>query len=409
MVERTTRCGLRVGLALLALALAAGADAQQSTIRLQCPNDTNGDGFVSPAEQAAADPNVVCRHFSAGDGFVRMADGKTLYTFGFGEIPLSVGDPNEVMDLGTLAANFPAPTLTAKQGDDVYLTITNVGMVMRPDLSDPHSVHWHGFPQAAAVFDGVPESSIVVNMGASFSYYYRINDPGTYMYHCHVEATEHMQMGMLGNLFVRPAQDGTSLGGFTSFAYNDGDGSTGYDVEYPIQMSSFDPVFHDASFTVQPLPFADMKDTYYMLNGRGYPQTARALPLPPPTVDPTGEPFDQPAKVSQPVSSLITASAGQRILLRISNLSVTDYGTLATFGIPMKVVGRDARRLVGGDGTPQYYTTNSVTLGGGETADVILDTTGVAPGTYFLYTTNLHRLANAAENFGGQMTHIVIN
>jgi FtsP/CotA-like multicopper oxidase with cupredoxin domain len=406
MLSSRTRLGaLVVSAALLG---AVTSSAQQSSIRLQCPNDTNNDGRVSAAEQAAAPANVVCRHLSVGDGFQRMADGKTLYSFGFADIPLNVGDPNEVMDRGTLAANFPAPTITAKEGDHVYLTITNVGMVMRPDLFDPHSVHWHGFPQAAAVFDGVPESSIVVNMGASFTYYYKANDPGTYMYHCHVEATEHMQMGMLGNLFVRPLQDGTSLGGFTKFAYNDGDGSTGYDVEYPIQMASFDPAFHDASFTVQPLPFADMRDRYFMLNGRGYPQTINPGSLAAPNVDPTGEPLDG-AKVSQRVSSLITASAGQRILLRISNLSVTDYGTLATYGIRMQVVGRDARRLVGGDGSPQYYMTNSVTLGGGESADVILDTRGVTPGTYFLYTTNLHRLANDAENIGGQMTHIVVN
>jgi hypothetical protein len=40
---------------------------------------------------------------------------------------------------------------------------------------------------------------------------------------------------------------------------------------------------------------------------------------------------------------------------------------------------------------------------------VILDTSGLTPGTYFLYTTNLDRLANDAENFGGQMTEIRIN
>ena len=74
----------------------------------------------------------------------------------------------------------------------------------------------------------------------------------------------------------------------------------------------------------------------------------------------------------------------------------------------MQVVARDARLLRGGDGTNQYYKTNSVTLGGGESADVILDTTGLS-GTFFLYTTNLHRLANAGQNFGGQMTHIVVN
>ncbi len=55
-------------------------------------------------------------------------------------------------------------------------------------------------------------------MGASLTYFYNLVDPGTFMYHCHVEATEHMQMGMLGNLYVRPAQnrqpDGTDLGGW---------------------------------------------------------------------------------------------------------------------------------------------------------------------------------------------------
>ena len=47
-------------------------------------------------------------------------------------------------------------------------------------------------------------------MGASITYYYNIVEPGTFMYHCHVEATEHMQMGMLGNLYVHPQQDGAS-------------------------------------------------------------------------------------------------------------------------------------------------------------------------------------------------------
>ena len=409
MVESGKRFALRAGLALAALALAGAAGAQQSSIRLQCPNDTNGDGRVSAAEQAAgaiARPNVACTHLAAGDGFVSMGDGKTLYTFGFSEIPLTVGDPNEVMSRGTLAANFPAPTINVKAGNELYLTLTNVGMVMRPDLFDPHSVHFHGFPEAAAVFDGVPDSSISINMGASISYYYKINDAGTYMYHCHVEATEHMQMGMLGNLYVRARKD-TGVAP-NRFAYDDDADTTRFDIEVPIQMASFDPTFHDASFSVQALPFADMKDTYFMLNGRGYPDTNRLGNLPAPLVDPNGDPFDEAAKVSQRVSSRITATRGQKVLLRISNLSVTDYGTLATIGIPMQVIARDARLLRGGDGSFQYYGTNSVTLGGGESADVILDTANVAAGTYFLYTSNLHRLANGAENFGGPLTHIVV-
>jgi hypothetical protein len=55
-----------------------------------------------------------------------------------------------------------------------------------------------------------------------------------------------------------------------------------------------------------------------------------------------------------------------------------------------------------------YYTTNSLTIGGGESADVILDVTNVPPGTYFLYTTQLDHLSNDAENFGGMMTEIQV-
>ena len=54
-------------------------------------------------------------------------------------------------------------------------------MILRPDLFDPHSVHFHGYPQAAPIYDGVPDSSAVVNMGSTFTYYYKANDPGTYM------------------------------------------------------------------------------------------------------------------------------------------------------------------------------------------------------------------------------------
>jgi FtsP/CotA-like multicopper oxidase with cupredoxin domain len=247
-------------------------------------------------------------------------------------------------------------------------------------------------------------------MGASLDYYYNVVEPGTFMYHCHVEATEHMQMGTLGNLYVRPAQnnlpDGTDLNGFIhhtgyKYVYNDGDGSTYYDAEFPIQIGSFDSEFHDASWFVQPLPFARMKDDYPMLNGRGYPDTVNPSPLAPPT--------QNGGIASQPVSSLITANQGDKVLLRISNLNVTRFYTLATLGIPMKVVGSCARLLRGPDGKDLYYEANSITLGGGESMDVILDTSAVSPGKYFLYTTNLNYLTNNEEDFGGMMTEIVIN
>ena len=412
-----------------ALLMAFNECAAESSIYMQCGG---GPG-----------PGVDCIHLAAGDGQVTMADdaAKPLYIFSFSEVPLPGvdGAPTDpslyagyVMDYGLLSANAPAPTIKVDEDDDVYLNVTNVGMVLRPDLSDPHTVHWHGFPNASSVFDGVPESSIAINMGATLSYYYKPVDAGTYMYHCHVEATEHMQMGMLGNLYVRPRQNkltssdslfsafasnpastvnggttappavNTSAVGGDTYAYNDGDGTTRYDVEVPIQIGSFDPDFHDASYGVQPLPFRSMKDKYFLLNGRGYPDT---------TDDAVHSTMNDLGanEASQPVSSHIQATAGQKILLRISNLNVTQFNTLGTNGIPMQVIAKDARLLRDGAGNNMYYTTNSVTLGGGQSVDVLLDTTGLGGKTFFLYSKNLSQLANNAENFGGAMTEIVIN
>ena len=377
---------------------------------VQCRGDTDGDAIV---DVAAGNENVKCMHLAAGDGFIKMADGKLQYMFGFSDM---TGIPAaDAIGAGILRAAFPAPSIVLDEDDEFYLTLTNVGMIMRPDLADPHTVHFHGFPNASSIFDGVPDASISVQMGASLSYYYNISEPGTYMYHCHVEATEHMQMGMLGNLYVKPKQNksiiGTILGTHVhslgdQYVYNDGDASTLYDVEFPIQIGSFDPEFHDASMNVQPLPFAEMKDKYPMLNGRGYPDTKNpAALIPPPESAVPHATIPGP----QVVSSLITATVGEKVLLRISNLNITNNYTLVTNGLKMKVVGEGARLYRGPDGKDLYYETNSVTLGGGESIDVIIDTTGVPLGTYFLYTANLNYLNNNEDDFGGMMTEIHIN
>ena len=374
---------------------------------VQCPEDTNGDGIPDTDL-----PNVQCKHFTGGDGFVNMADGKQLYIFSFADVTQTPQD--EVLSAGVFRANQPAPPIVIDENEELYLTLTNVGTFIRPDLFDPHTVHYHGFPNASNIFDGVPELSVSLNQQASLTYYYNNVDPGTYMYHCHVEATEHMQMGMNGSLHVKPAQnnlaDASDLSGYShstgqEYVYNDGDGSTRYDVEYSLVISAFDGEFHEASFNTQPLPFAAMVDTYPMLNGRGYPDTtvAGSLPNPPPdSTAPNGP---------QPVSSLITATQGDRILLRVINLGVVRQYTLTAQGLRMTVVGKGARMQRGnaqGANANIFVDTNTITLGGGQSYDVIIDTSDVRPGTYFLHTNNMNYLSNYNEDYGGIMTEIVI-
>jgi FtsP/CotA-like multicopper oxidase with cupredoxin domain len=354
------------------------------------------------------------------------------------------------MDVGVMNGNEPAPTFAIDEDDEFFLTLTNVGMIMRPDLFEQHTVHFHGYPNASSFYDGVPEPSVAINIGGSFTYYYLAPEAGTYMWHCHITPPEHLEMGMVGQVYVRPRQNrepaGSSLyaglqaqqidprtrsdcaadilcgaplpvadtgathannksGTPTLYAYNDGDGSTAYDVEYPIQIHGFDPNFHFIGMTFNPEAFVDTKDKYFLLNGRSYPDTINPAPMHTQAADGTEH-------YSQPISTLINIPVGGRALLRFSSLDVTEEQTLASLGIPMRVIGYNARELRDMAGNNMAYNTNSITIGGGESLDVILDasdTTKYPVGsTYYLYSPNLDHLSNDAENFGGLMTEVHI-
>jgi FtsP/CotA-like multicopper oxidase with cupredoxin domain len=353
-------------------------------------------------------------------------------------------DPRQMMDIGVMNGNIPAPLMAIDEDDEYFLTLSNVGMIMRPDLFEQHTVHFHGYPNASAFYDGVPDASVAINIGGSFTYYYLAPDAGTYFWHCHITPPEHLQMGMVGQLYVRPRQNRvpstttlysalqtqqldlrtkcdsstdilcsnplpaivTTATGGGKYAYNDGDGSTYYDVEYPIQIHGFDPNFHFVGMTFNPEGFADMKDKYFLLNGRSYPDTVKAGPLETQSADGVNH-------FSQPLPAIISIPAGKKALLRISDLDVSEYQTLASLGIPMEVIALNAKLLRDQAGNNLYYNTNSITLGGGESLDVILDATDTTKypsgSVFFLYTPNLDHLSNDAENFGGLMTEVRIN
>ena len=171
--------------------------------------------------------------------------GATTYIFGFRNITELV--PQGLHYAQKNKAQASAPMFWVKQFDpndvstEFVVDITNLGLAQRPDLFDAHTLHWHGFRNVIPFFDGEPTGSVSVPAGTVFRYVYRPRDPGTYMYHCHVEDVEHVQMGMTGMVFVQPTQNGSAhtYGGktYTKFLYNDGDGSTGFDREYAMFMS----------------------------------------------------------------------------------------------------------------------------------------------------------------------------
>src|SRR3974377_412725 len=178
-----------------------------------------------------------------------------------------------------------------------------------------------------------------------------------------------------------------------------------------MQMMGFYPNFHYVGMTFNPEGFSDMKDKYFLLSGRSYPDTINTMGWVDPNPGPGGTAFQGApstspaiyaqdvyavARPSQPLHSLIQIPVGGRALLRISCLDVTEYQTLASLGIPMTVVGYNAKLLRDQADNNLYYNTNSITLGGGESLDVILDasdTTKYPTGSvFYLYTSNLDPL-----------------
>jgi FtsP/CotA-like multicopper oxidase with cupredoxin domain len=397
-----------------------------------------GEGYIVPPTVTISAPITGC----------------TLNTTSAGCIDGHV-DPRQIMDIGVMNGNIPAPLMAIDEDDEYFLTLSNVGMIMRPDLFEQHTVHFHGYPNASSFYDGVPDASIAINIGGSFTYYYLAPDAGTYFWHCHITPPEHLQMGMVGQIYVRPRQnrvpqgkdlyaslqlqetdlrtacrrpnDGVSPSVSTASdilcsnpvpavdtgvshvtnksAYNDGDGSTAYDVEYPLQIHGFDPNFHFVGMTFNPEAFVDMKDKYFLLNGRSYPDTVTPGPM-------ATETADGRSHFSQPLNSIINIPAGGKALLRLSDLDVTEYTTLASLGIPMHEIAYNAKLLRDQDGNNTDFYTNSITLGGGESLDVILDASNTSiykPGqVFYLYSPQLDHLANDAENFGGMMTEVHI-
>jgi len=353
----------------------------------------------------------------------------TTYIFGFRDVTHLDSGQRQNQQFKT---QHNAPFFWADQYDEVLnpnelrVQLTNLGLHLRPDLTDAHTIHWHGFRNVIPFYDGEPHGSISVPVGGLFTYVYRPRDPGTYMFHCHVEDVEHVTMGMTSIVFVHPLQNGnTTLYPSGKFAYNDGDGSTGYDRENALFLSEIWAKGHWGDAHIQESNWSTFKADFSLLNGRVHPYTL--LPNSPIDVansthaltvqtDGNGDLATNPGYEHlqyNPHSSLITCNAGERVLLRFANLGFREAAmTLA--GIKMRVVGRDASPMKGRDGTDTSYTTNTALIGAGESYDAIFEAPAFSGGsgssgngydTYILYNRRYTQESSLSPGgSGGQRT-----
>ncbi|MDA8714305.1 multicopper oxidase domain-containing protein [Flavobacteriales bacterium] len=146
-----------------------------------------------------------------------IANGDTMRVFGFAS-NLSSHPP------------IPAPLIEANQGDSVHIDFWNVSQLHH------HTIHLHGLDVNQAN-DGVPMLSFDVDHMEHGWYHFKAPHAGTYLYHCHVGSTLHLQAGMYGPVVIRPS-DGSN----TTW-----DGGYAFDTETMLFMSEFDSFWHSDS------------------------------------------------------------------------------------------------------------------------------------------------------------------
>lgn len=95
----------------------------------------------------------------------------------------------------------PGPLIYVPEGATVVVEFTN-------HTAWPTAIHWHGV-RLDNRFDGVPGvTQEPVAPGASFTYKVFFRDAGIYWYHPHHREDIFQDLGLYGNMLVRPAQEG---------------------------------------------------------------------------------------------------------------------------------------------------------------------------------------------------------
>jgi FtsP/CotA-like multicopper oxidase with cupredoxin domain len=305
-------------------------------------------GLALTSSIASAAPVSV--NLCAVPGTATLTGAVTVPIWGFG-VPTTPGD------CSTATASLPGPVLQASEGDSVTFTVTN-------GLPAGHTI---SFEVPGVNFDAGPTTAAA---GATVTRTFTASAPGTYLYQSGGDGGRQAAMGLYGALIVRPA---TANQAYDSAA-------TAYDVEAPLVLSAVDPAFNA---TADPNDF-DMyhyRATYWLINGKAYPDTAP-----------------------------ITATPGQRVLLRYLNAGY-DNTTMLLLGMHETVVARDARLL------GNAFAADAETIPAGATEDAIatVPPASVAPPSangFPLFNRQLH-LTNGTPSSpghspGGMLTFVEV-
>jgi len=313
---------------------------------------------VSPVNAAVEGINVPDGStitLSAGEGYVSVADGGSIYSWGY----MVDGSPMQM----------PGPTLIVTAGTTFTVTLNN----KLPKAAGNVSIVFNGQQvSASGGVDGALTREAPVNGTVS----YTITDakPGTYQYHSGTRSDLQVEMGLFGALIVRPASLTTACpaplyadAGSAGAAYD----HTGacYDREYLFVTSSIDLQVHTSveAQSTGPGPIvlpenAFVSSEYWLLNGRVGPDTMAGN-------------FAQNLQ-HQPYGALARMHPGEKVLVRTVGGGRESH-PFHLHGNHARLIARDGNMLLTNPGNslagPLLFTILSTP---GSTTDAIWEWTG---------------------------------
>ena len=231
-------------------------------------------------------------------GQLELSDGNSVRIFGF----------NTTLFAPPLT---PGPTLEMIEGDSIILDFFNFSQ------GAPHTIHLHGL-DVNQENDGVPHLSFEVHHMDTGTYRFRAPHAGTYLYHCHVISTIHVQAGMYGLIIVRPP-DGSN----TTW-----DGGTAFDQEHLFFTSEIDTTWHndsvlnhdyDTSMMMHPVPVPVYHPQHFLINGLSNQQLDDSLE--------------------------VNTSVGAVNYLRVANIGYCGNRYILPAGLNAEIVASDGRPL----------------------------------------------------------------
>lgn len=294
---------------------------------------------------------------------LKMPDGTKIWAFGYTDDPRG-------------EAKIPGPPIIVEQGDTVNVTLIDDKDPTKTSFNtdgDGHTIHLHGLDLPSAM-DGDPMTAPgghSVLQGQRYTYHFVAQQAGTYWYHCHEGAPEHIQMGMYGALIIRPQ-------GQPNMAYA---GTPKFDKESTFVLSEMDSVMHATDFKGlyhggDDPNWAQYHPNYFFINGKAWPETM---------MDPNDS---------------INATVGQTILVRLINSGSTVH-SMHSHGFHFQVIGSDGRKLA------SPYEKDTLDIAPGERYDVIFRLNQA--GRFMFHDHIEYTNTNNGVYAGGMLTMINVN